>query len=220
MNYYTYIYIDPVRNIPRYVGYGHGNRAYSHLIKTHNKTFAGWIRNLKDRSLAPVIIKEDVKSKSEAKLLERFWISIYGRIDKSTGCLFNHTDGGDGGSGRIFNHSKETKQKMSETRKGRISPMIGKTHSEETKQKMSDSHAGENNHFYGRTHTQEVKDNHSEVMKGKLTGDKNPFYGKRHSKEIQDKISAQNRGRKKTPEELARRSATIQMKKLLSKTDK
>jgi hypothetical protein len=97
MNYYTYIYIDPIRNIPRYVGYGHGNRSHKHLNKTGNKSFAGWIRKLKEKSLIPIIIKEEVRSKEEAKLLEIFWISIYGRIDNKTGCLFNHTNGGDGG---------------------------------------------------------------------------------------------------------------------------
>ena len=98
MNYYTYIYIDPIRNIPRYVGYGHDNRMYSHLKKTDNKSFKGWIKNLKDNSLTPIIIKEGVRSKEEAKLLEIFWISIYGRKDLGTGCLFNHTNGGDGGN--------------------------------------------------------------------------------------------------------------------------
>ena len=220
MNYYTYIYIDPIRNIPRYVGFGHSNRAYSHLIKTHNKSFAGWIKHLKEMLLTPVIIKEEVRSREEAKLLEIFWISMYGRIDKGTGCLFNHTNGGEGTSGRIYSHSDETKKKMSESRKGRIGPMVGKKHSDETKEKMSKSHSGENNHFFGKTHTQETKDHQSVIMKNRMIGESNPFYGKKHSKEIQDKISEKNRGRKKPTEEIARRSETIRMKKLLAETDK
>ncbi len=219
MDYYTYIYIDPVRNIPRYIGFGHGNRAYSHLIKTHNKTFAGWLNNLKNKSLSPIIIKENVKSKAEAKLLEIFWISIYGRVDKNTGCLFNHTDGGVGGIGRIYNHSAETKAKMSATRKGKQTWIVGKTHTEETKQQMKESRKGSGNSFYGKTHSEETKATHSEVMKGKMVGENNPFFGKKHSPEIQKQISDKLRGKKKTKEELDRRSETIRLKKL-SKLDK
>lgn len=193
MNYYTYIYIDPIKNIPRYVGYGHGNRAYSHLVKSHNKSFAGWIRNLKENSLIPIIIKEDVRSINEAKILEIFWISIYGRLDKKTGCLFNHTDGGDGGSGRIYTHSAETKKKMSETRTGKSTKLKGRKLTEEHKAKIGRS--GEDNAFYGKTHTEKTKQKQSEVMKGRLVGELNPFFGKKHPKELQDKITAQNTGR-------------------------
>lgn len=220
MNYYTYIYIDPIKNIPRYVGYGHGNRAYSHLVKSHNKCFAGWIRNLKEKSLTPIIIKEDVGSLAEAKIQEIFWISIYGRLDKKTGCLFNHTDGGDGGSGRIYNHSDETKKKMSESRKGRIGPMKGKIHSEEAKRKIGRS--GEDNAFFGKFHKEETKQKQSEVMKGRLVGELNPFFGKKHSKEVQDKISAQNMGRKHS-EEAKRKigeASRIRIRKPLSEETK
>ena len=214
MNYYTYIYIDPVKNIPRYVGYGHGNRAYSHLVKTHNKSFAGWLKNLKDVALAPIIIKEEVRSKEEAKMLEIFWISIYGRKDKGTGCLFNHTNGGDGGSGRIYSHSDETKKKMSETRKGKKTWIIGKTHTEETKKKMSDSRIGDQNAFFGKCHKEETKQKQSTIMTGRLVGENNPFYGKKHPPELQKQINEKLRGKKKTPEEIARRNETRRRNKL------
>jgi hypothetical protein len=198
MNYYTYIYIDPIKNIPRYVGYGHGNRAYSHLVKSHNKSFAGWIRNLKEKSLTPIIIKEDVRSISEAKILEIFWISIYGRLDKKTGCLFNHTDGGEGVSGRIYNHSDETKKKMSETRTGRSTKLKGRKLTEEHKAKIGRS--GEDNAFFGKTHKEETKQKQSEVMKGRLVGENNGFYGKTHSPGVIEKIKKANIGKKHSEE--------------------
>jgi group I intron endonuclease len=39
-------------------------------------------------------------------------------------------------------HTKETKQKMSETRKGENNPMFGKKHTKETKQKISETRKG------------------------------------------------------------------------------
>lgn len=40
-------------------------------------------------------------------------------------------------------------------------------HSEETKQNMSESRKGEKNPFYGKTHSDEFRKNHSKLLKGK-----------------------------------------------------
>ena len=50
---------------------------------------------------------------------------------------FNFTDGGGGTSG--FQHSEETKKKMSENMKGENNPMYEKTVSEETRKKISEA---------------------------------------------------------------------------------
>lgn len=55
-----------------------------------------------------------------------------------------------------YKHSKETRKRMSENRKGEKHPFYGCHHTEETKQKMSESHSGENHHMYGKTHTKEA----------------------------------------------------------------
>lgn len=73
---------------------------------------------------------------------------------------------------------KETKRKMSESKKGAKNPMYGKHHSEEHKQKLSESNRGENNAMYGRT------------------GDKHPKYGIRLSAESRKKISEAKKGDK------------------------
>lgn len=48
-------------------------------------------------------------------------------------------------------HSEGTRQKISESHKG-------KKLSDETKKKLSELNKGENNHFYGKTHTEEAKE--------------------------------------------------------------
>lgn len=73
------------------------------------------------------IIAENV-SYEDAKELEMFLISMYGRKDLSTGCLSNMTDGGDGNN----NMSQLTKDKISMTLKG-------SKQSEETKNKRKNS---------------------------------------------------------------------------------
>ena len=59
---------------------------------------------------------------------------------------FNYTDGGDGIVG--FKHSKETKKKISNTKRG-------KKASEETKRKLSIAKSGKNNPNYGKTFSKE-----------------------------------------------------------------
>ena len=86
--------------------------------------------------------------------------------------VFNFTKGGDGILG--FNHSKETKKKMSEVKKGKYlseetkkkisETMKGRHFSEETKKKMSEAKKGK--HL-----SEEHKKKISEAMKGKHLSD-------------------------------------------------
>lgn len=93
-------------------------------------------------------------------------------------------------------HSEETKQKLSESNKGKHNnsgennPFYGKHHSEETKTKISIANSGLNHSFYGKHFSEEHKSKLSQSNKGKhnTAGEKNGFYGKHHSEETRQKM--------------------------------
>lgn len=119
--YYVYVYFD-ITGVPYYVGKGHNNRAYN----THK-----YVNVPTDKKL--IIIAESNLTELGAFALERRLISLYGRLDLSSGCLLNKTSGGGGLSGIIV--SDTTKQKISKTLSGIKKP-------EHIKQKISKSTKG------------------------------------------------------------------------------
>lgn len=99
------------------------------------------------------ILVDDIPHE-DAKELEIFLISLYGRRDLGLGNLVNMTDGGEGSFGRECKqeskdkiaagnrgkvYSEETRKKWSELRKGSGNPMFGIKRSAETIQKTKDS---------------------------------------------------------------------------------
>jgi hypothetical protein len=101
MEYYTYIYKDPTRQYqgldgePIYVGKGRTNRAY---VKHSNKHLNGRLRKLKAQSKEHHIEIINTTNECAAYWLEIVFIKAFGRKDLGEGTLFNHTDGGDGGT--------------------------------------------------------------------------------------------------------------------------
>jgi len=120
-------------------------------------------------------------------------------------------------------HSKETKKKISEIRKGihiwegKQHPrgMLGKHHSKETKQKMSESKKGEKNYLYGKHISEQIKqkmsrcsywnnkDNFKEIIEKRnkkisesLKGEKNQWYGKHFPEETRKKMGIAHLGEK------------------------
>jgi hypothetical protein len=124
--------------------------------------------------------------------VERFFIKEYNTF---RGWGANLTEGGEGASGYRYIHSPESKQKMSELRKGENNPFYGKSHSLETKniikQKISEMFQGENNPNYGKKASIETKQKLSEANIGK----NNPNYGKTPSTETKEKMSKAHKGR-------------------------
>jgi len=101
MNYEYYVYLYLRENgTPYYCGKGKGKRAYR---KGASKTIKFVAIHL---------------SESEAFILEKRLIKLYGRKDLGTGILNNKTDGGEGSSGAI--RSKEWRLRVSNTKKGTI----------------------------------------------------------------------------------------------------
>jgi len=81
---------------------------------------------------------------------------------------YNLKEGGDNGK-----MSAETKQKMSEARRGEKNHNYGKTSSDETRQKMSEAKQGEKHPNYGKTLSEETRQKQSEAKQG----EKHPMYG-------------------------------------------
>lgn len=112
----------------------------------------------------------------------------------------------DGGIQHVF--TKEEKELMSKTRKGR-------KHTKETKQKISNALSGESNPMYGKIPwnkgvscwSEEDKKRLSESHKGKhtspdtefkvgeMSGENNPFFGKKHTEKSREKIKLSKKGK-------------------------
>lgn len=113
MKAYVYTHIRLDTNEVFYVGIGTQDN-YIRASRTANRSVF-W-KNITKKTGWKVNIVFDNLTWDEACEKEKELISFYGRKDIGTGILVNHTNGGDGSNGRIF--SKETREKMSKTRKG------------------------------------------------------------------------------------------------------
>lgn len=67
--------------------------------------------------------------------------------------------------------------------------------SDETRQKMSDKKKGSNHPLYGKHHTKETKDKLSKINIGKHCGELNFMYGKHHTNKSKEKISKVHKGK-------------------------
>ena len=155
-----------------YVGIGKlDNRPYSKANR--NK----WWKNIVEKTDCHVeIIQEDI-SWEDACDLECLLISLYGRKDLGTGILVNLTAGGEGVIGNIL--SEKTRLKMSNSKKGKAPPNLGKKASEESKKRMSISATGrknseeskEKNRIASLNMSDETKKKISETLKTKVRTD-------------------------------------------------
>jgi group I intron endonuclease len=119
----------------------------------------------------------ETDSESKLNVLEKFYIAVYGKMNK----LYNCTNGGDGG----FSFTEETLKKMSKAQTGR-------KHSPETIEKLRQINYG-NKYGLGRKHSLQtkkklslIKQNQSESTKEK---NRQAHIGKKKSEETKKKIS-------------------------------
>lgn len=98
---------------------------------------------------------------------------------------YNLVVGGYGGFKVLDIDNWKDKLKVSSANRINKQPMLNKTHSDQTKQKMSDSNKGRPawnkglpGTWIGKTHTDESKQKISESRKGLTAGKNNPMYGK------------------------------------------
>lgn len=130
----------------------------------------------------------EIEEECEESLLddrEIFYIEKYDSFNNG----YNQTIGGSGTRG--YKLSEETKQKLSEARKGEKHPMYGKHHSEETRKKISEAN---------KNPSEEIRKRKSEARKGKHLSEEHrrklieSRKGKHHSKETRKKMSEARKG--------------------------
>lgn len=127
-----------------------GNKFFKNAIEKY-----GW-ENFEHEILFSGLTEE------KAKEIEKNLILEYKSYDSNFG--YNITMGGESGNG--LKHTEETKKKISNAEKGRVSPMKGKKHSEETRRKISMSNKGKVRRS-GFTLSEETKMKISKAEKGK-----------------------------------------------------
>lgn len=104
---------------PFYIGKGRPERMAEHFeaarLKGTTRLYYT-LRSLlaKDIKINVEIIQSDL-TEQEAFDLEKDQIHYWGRLDRDTGCLCNHTDGGDGCSGRNGECSLDQRIKLSKS---------------------------------------------------------------------------------------------------------
>jgi len=108
-DFYVYAYYVPGEFTPIYIGKGRGDRCYQHLQLYKSRTrgmFRSKLISLQRQGIRPLVLKlYENLTEEQAFEKERMLIKLYGRRDIGTGCLCNHTDGGDGVSGYIASDS-------------------------------------------------------------------------------------------------------------------
>jgi len=105
-NFIVYAFHVPGETKPFYVGKGRPNRPAQHFQETRwsreRTLFYAELQRLIAIGIWPQvkIIAQDL-SEDKALDIERSLIRAYGRRDLCTGCLCNHTDGGDGSCSNV-----------------------------------------------------------------------------------------------------------------------
>lgn len=116
------------------------HKSHLHPSKYSVQIINRTIQNNPERYDYEVVCESEYYSDVYLNCLEKGLIKVYNP-------KFNFTIGGGGCSG--YNHSEESKKKISDGNKGKIL-------SNETRRKMSESHKGNKNPLYGKTHSDET----------------------------------------------------------------
>ena len=168
---YVYRHIRLDKNIPFYIGIGSDDN-HSRANFKHNRG-SHW-NNIVAKTDYEVEIMIDDITFEEAKTKEIEFISLYGRKDYFKGTLVNKTDGGDGCLGLIHTEEARKKMgapnKGKKLSKEHIESIIwhNKNMSKETRDKISNSLKGRPTWNKGLKNPK-----HSEFMMGRNSGEEN-----------------------------------------------
>lgn len=124
--------------------------------------------------------------------------------------------------GTTFNHTEETKEKLSLAKLGEKHPLWGKSPSDETRKKQSESRAGEKHFMWGKKHSQETRNKISETLTGRTLSEETKrkigaaSKGKIVLSETRAKMSAWQKGKPKSEEQRRKMSETVKAKAIAS----
>lgn len=179
--YYLYRHIRNDKNEPFYIGVGTDKgkkRHYNRSREVSNRNSLWKKIVVKTEYQIEIMMESDDYDFILNKEIE--FIALYGRIDLHTGSLANLTSGGKG----VAKLDPVTNQR-------RIYKMKGRIVSKETRQKLSEGRKGQKNWRYGVKYTPEQCLEISKRMKGHTYS-----LGRKHSEESKKKISESRFGSK------------------------
>jgi len=182
----------------------HGRDRNSH--KNH------WIRQLLNEDLVPAMEVLEECTEDNWQESEKAWIADCKRFNVR---LVNIGLGGENPPG--FNDlpeylKEQVRQRMSQTRKGRPSPNIGREWSQEYKDKMSRALSGQNNPMYGLKGENHPATGykHTDEVRARMMGNKH-LLGHVPSEETRKKIGDAHRGRVQTESDKTKKSLSQRM---------
>lgn len=107
-----YVLLDPITELPRYVGKSDNpqKRFGSHLLEKGFTRKIRWIKKLQKIGLQPTLVVLEYVDEDKWEIAERRWIRLFKMVGVD---LTNLTDGGDG----LKNPSEETRKKIGDARK-------------------------------------------------------------------------------------------------------
>jgi hypothetical protein len=168
--YYLYRHIRLDTNEVFYVGIGKRAKDDSYNPLSFNRACTKKGRNkywtniiTKTEYEIDIILECDTAAEIKEKEVE--FIKLYGRKDLGLGTLVNFTNGGDGVNGVI--RTKETRKKLSDSKKGVFNPQFGKVHSKEWSELMSKKMSGEGNPNYKKSLSKKQKEINRQAQLGR-----------------------------------------------------
>lgn len=136
---YVYVHKKVSNGEVFYVGVGdyYGRQSYKRANSKTQRT-DHWKRLVSKYGYAIEIIADDLEY-DEARTLEIYLISFYGRLDKKKGNLINKTNGGDGIKGLVW--TDEHKKKVGDANRGKPNYFKGKKRPGNTVALQGNSHS-------------------------------------------------------------------------------